>query len=188
MALKKGFLGLAVIVTLSGCAHYVYDGQKFTERAKAEAAQRQNFDTIKKAEAFGLRSKPLAKNLRFVSPTKALVLERGIPPTGGTADGRDYVATTLYTDFRFTGDLIKQRGIFENVVAEESADAGHITPRPGEAVIYFYMPDNKTASWYYISQSTPRTPLNFDRGNPDRVGKIKYFIDSVEALAAGEPK
>lgn len=185
--LQKGLIAALLAGLLSGCAHYMYDGQKFTDRSKAEAAQRAQFDNVRSAAAFKPRAKPVAKNLRFVMPTKTLMLERGILPTG-SADGRDYVATTLHADFRFTGELIRQRNIFENMSVEESADAGHVTPKPGESVIYFYMPDSKTGAWYYISQATARTPLNFDRGNPERVGKIKYFIDSVEALAAGEPR
>lgn len=185
--LCKRLIPALLIVFICGCAHYMYDGQKFGDRSKAEAAQRAQFESIRSAAAFKPRATPVARNLRFVMPSKTLMLDRGILPTG-SADGRDYVATTLHADFRFTGELIRQRNIFGTMSVEESSDAGHVAPKPGETVIYFYMPDSKTGSWYYISQTTARTPLNFDRGNPEKVGKIKYFIDSVEALAAGEPK
>lgn len=133
--LQKGLIAALLAGLLSGCAHYMYDGQKFTDRSKAEAAQRAQFDNVRSAAAFKPRAKPVAKNLRFVMPTKTLMLERGILPTG-SADGRDYVATTLHADFRFTGELIRQRNIFENMSVEESADAGHVAPKPGESVIY----------------------------------------------------
>lgn len=181
------FIAVLAASAVSGCTHFRYADRQFTDRAKAEAAQREDFDGIKSAPAFKSRAMPLARAMRVVIPSKTLLLDRGVIPTG-SADGRDYVATTLHADYTFTGELIRQRNIFEQTTIEDSPDAGHVTPNPGEAVIYFYLPDNKTASWYYASNATKRTPLHFDRGNPDKIGKIKYFIDSVEALAAGEPK
>ena len=71
---------------------------------------------------------------------------------------------------------------------EESSTGEHANRQAREAVSYLYLPDNKTLGWYYISKTTKRTPLNFDSGNADKVGRVKYFMDSVEALAADEPK
>ncbi len=177
----------AVALSLSGCMTYRYDGRQFDDRAKAEAAQREDLSTIRAAAPFNARSKPLAKNLRFVVPSMSVLLDRGVLPSG-TAEARDYVATVLYNDYHALGELIRQRNIFEGTTIEDTAEPGHLTPRPGESAIYFYLPDSKTGAWYYISTHTKRTPLNFDRGAPDKVGKIKFFLDSVEALAAGEPK
>ncbi len=89
---------------------------------------------------------------------------------------------------RNTAEAIRVRNIFERLEIEESSDGAHVTAKSGESVVYFYMPDRSTGGWYYVSEATKRTPLNFDKGNPDKVGKVKYFIDSVEALAAGEPR
>jgi hypothetical protein len=89
---------------------------------------------------------------------------------------------------RNIGEIIRIRNIFERLDIQDSPDAGHITPKEGEVAIYFYFPDNQTGGWYYVSSTTKRTPLQYDKGNPDLAGKIKYFIDSIEALAAGEPK
>lgn len=98
--LCKRLIPALLIVFMSGCAHYMYDGQKFGDRSKAEAAQRAQFESIRSAAAFKPRATPVARNLRFVMPSKTLMLDRGILPTG-SADGRDYVATTLHADFRF---------------------------------------------------------------------------------------
>lgn len=180
------FIAVAALA-FSGCATYRYDGRTFNDRAKAEGAHREDVSTIRAAAAFNPRSKPLAKNLRIIVPSKSILLERGVLPTG-TADGRDYVATILYNDHRAMGEVIRQRNIFETTTIEDTSDPAHVDPRSGTATIYLYLPDSKTSAWYYISTATKRTPLNFDRGAPDKVGKIKYFVDSVEALAAGEPK
>lgn len=174
-----------IIPVLSACTTYRYGDRTFNDRRDAEAAHRGEIDVIRMG--FKPRISPLAKSGRIVVPAKSLVMDRGLRE-GGSAEARDYVATVLYNDYRAVAETIQQRNIFRRVDIEESLDADHVTPKSGEAVIYFYMPDNKTAGWYYISETTKRTPLHFDRGNPDKVGKVKYFIDSVEALAAGEPK
>lgn len=186
LEVPRTLLLLITVLALSGCAHYRYDGRQFSDRAAAESARRDDWASIRSASAFSPRPTPLAKSVRIVVPSKVVVLERGIRT--GPAEGRDYVATILYNDYRSTAELIRQRNIFETTLIEDTSDPGHVTPRPGEAVIYFYVPDSNTAAWYYLSNSTKRTPLNFDRGNPEKVGKIKYFLDSVEALAAGEPR
>lgn len=181
------YLNIAAVVVmipvLSGCMKYTYDGRTFYDRNEAEAAQKANLATLD--AAFKPRNTPLAKAGRVVLPTKTLVIDRGTKE-GAKDEARDYVATIYYNDYRNTAEIIRMRNIFERLDIEESSEGGHVTPKANEAVIYMYWPDNKTVGWYYISKTTKMTPLNFDRGNPDRVGKVKYFIDSIEALAAGE--
>lgn len=175
----------ASVLMLSGCISYRYGDRTFNDRATAEAAQRADLDIIR----MGIkpRKTSIAKSGRVVILSKALLLERGTKE-GGLEEARDYVATTLAADMRNTAEAIRSRNIFDKFEIEESSDGAHVTPRNGESVIYFYLPDRNTGGWYYLSATTKRTPLQFDRGNPDKVGKVKYFIDSIEALAAGEPK
>ena len=172
-----------VIPMLSGCATYRYGDRTFHDRNEAEAAAKADRDTLR--TGFKPRNTPLAKLGRVVIPSKTLVIDRRTKE-GASAEARDYVATVLYNDYRNTAETIRQRNVFERLDIEDSTDGEHITPKAGEAVIYLYIPDNKTAGWYYISKTTKRTPLHFDQGNPDKLGRFKYFIDSVEALAAGE--
>ena len=161
-----------IIPALSACT--IYGDPK-----GAETAQKADHDAIR--AGFKPRSTPLAKSGRVVIPSKALLMDRrGVAP--------DYVYIGLYNDYRVLAEMIRQRNIFERLDIEESAEAGHAIPKVGEALIYLYMPDNRTRGWYYISETTKRTPLHLDQGTPDKVGKVKYFIDSVEALAAREPK
>jgi len=179
------FAAVLIGFAISACMTYHYGDRSFDDRKEAEAAQKADLDLIR--GAFKPRSMTLAKTGRIVIPTKTLLLARGLRK-GGSAEGRDYVATNLYNSYRVVGETIKRRNIFDRIDIEETAEAGHATPKSGEAVIYLFMPDNKTAGWYYVSEATKLTPLHFDHGNPDIVGKVKYFIDSVEALAAGESR
>jgi hypothetical protein len=175
----------AIAFLLSGCMTYNYGDRAFNDRKEAEAAQRADMDLIK--AGIKPRISPVAKSGRVVILSKALVLDRGLNE-GGAAEGRDYIATTALADMRNTAELIRNRKIFERLEIDESSDGAHVIPKSGEAVIYFYLPDRNTGGWYYISEATKRTPLHFDKGNPDKVGRHKYFIDSVEALAAGESR
>jgi len=147
-----------------------------------EAEQKANFEAIR--AGISPRDVPLAKSGRVVIPSKAIIVSRRVAP----GLYRENVASLFVNDYRNTADLIRQRNIFEGLDVEESADGGHVNPKTTEAVIYLYMPDNKTYGWYYISKTTKRTPLNFDSGNPDKVGRVRYFLDSIEALASDEPK
>lgn len=176
-----------IVLMLSGCMpmRYTYGDRTFTDRKEAEAAQKANLDAIQ--AGVQARKAPVAKLGRVVIPSKTLLIDRGTNPSAST-EARDYVATIHYNGYRNVGEIIRQRNIFERLDIEDSADAGHVIPTAGEAVIYLYMPDNKTSGWYYISKTTKRTPLHFDQGNPDKVGRVKYFLDSVEALASDEPK
>ena len=158
-----------IIPALSGCATY--------RQQKVEAAQKANIETIR--AGISPRDAPVAKSGRVVIPSKTLLVSRLTS---------DFVATYYVNSYRATAELIRQRNIFEQLDIEESADGGHVTPKTTEAVIYLYVPDNKTSGWYYISKTTKRTPLNSDSGNPDKVGRFKYFLDSIEALASDEPK
>jgi len=172
-----------IIPMLSGCMKYRYGDRTFTDRSEAEAAQKAETDMIR--AGFKPRNTPLAKLGRVVILSKTLVIDRRTKE-GASTEARDYVATILYNDYRNTAEIIRQRNVFERLDIEESVNGEHVTPKDNEAVVYLYMPDNKTAGWYYISKTTKRTPLNFDFGNPDKAGRLKYFFDSVEALAAGE--
>lgn len=185
MSLKHILAVIGLATALSGCMTYRYGDRTFQDRSEADAAQRADLDLVR--TAIKPREAPVAKSGRVVIIGKAMILERGLNE-GGAAEARDYIASQYLADMRNTAESIRSRNIFERLEVEESLNGGHVTPKPGEAVIYFYLPDRNTGGWYYISQRTPRTPLHFDKGNPDKVGKVKYFIDSVEALAVGEPQ
>jgi hypothetical protein len=184
MRFLKLLLVLAIVFTLfTSCTKYRYGDQTFTDRSKADAAYKEVI--AKRLAAVSPRKAPLAKYAKVIIPNKAVVLERGVS-TAGTSDGRDYVASSLYDTTYMVGEMIRKRNIFEKVDIVSTPDPGHVTPQKDEVIIYYYMPDRTSGGWYYISDKTKRTPLHFDRGNPDIDGRYKYFLESIEALAASE--
>jgi len=184
MRYLKVLLILMLVMTLfTSCTKYRYGDQTFTDRSKAEAAYKADID--KMSAGIQPRKAPLAKYAKVIIPNKNILLERAVSPTG-SSDSKDYVASYVYDNYRGTAEMIRKRNIFEKVDIEETAEPGHVTPKSNEVIIYLYNPDRKTVGWYYISDKTKRTPLHFDRGNPDIVERNKYFISSIEALAASE--
>ena len=67
------------------------------------------------------------------------------------------------------------------------SDGSHQSADPnGGPVIYLYMPSKSTAEWYYIRKGVVRTPLSFDKENPDEFKRYYYLVESVETLAKKE--
>jgi len=185
--MRFAFVIAVTVSVLSACSSgtYRYGDRTFSDRKEADAALKAHQDSIR--ASIKPRSAPVAKSARVVIPDKATVIDRRLPARG-TAEQRDWVGTVIYSGFRNTAENIQYRNIFERVDIQETSDPGHVTPKPGEVVIYLYTPDNKTLGWYYISATTKRTPLHFDTGAPDQAARSKYFYDSIEALAVDEPK
>lgn len=185
MHIAKVIACFTLATVLVGCMTYRYGDRTFTDRKEADAASQADRDQI--LAGIISRPAPIAPLAKLVIPSKALILDRGLKP-GGTDEARDYVATNLYLSYKAVTAAVIKRNIFAKTEVVESQDAGHVDPKPGEVVMYIYFPDSKTSGWYYASTSTKRTPLHSDTGNPDKVGRWKYFVDSVEALASDEPK
>ena len=168
MRYLKLILIIAIVFTLfTSCTRYRYGDQTFTDRSKAETAYKE--DIAKMSAAIQPRKTPLAKYAKVIIPDKNILLERAV--IGGTSESRDYLATYFLDQTQAIGEMIRKRNIFEKVDINYTSDPGHVTPKSNEVLIYFYIPDRKTGGWYYISDKTKRTPVHFDRGNPDLVEK-----------------
>jgi hypothetical protein len=168
----------AVVLSLSGCMTYKYDGKTYHSKDEAVAAERAYYDRvlseIKPLEA------PVAQHARFCIPSSQIVYERA---THGGAAGRQYVAETIEIAMKYVYDSLQKRRIFTTVDFEWT-NGDHVTPTSGEDVIYFYLPEPKTGGYYFLSDAVKRTPVTFDRGNPDPTGRMMYFLDSVQSLAS----
>jgi len=168
---------------LAGCMTYRYAGETYKTRAEAEAAQRARLE--EGLNGVERRSQPVADFARVTIPDMPAVLTRGVLP-GGTEQARNYVATMLYNDYSAIVEAIKKRNLFEHVEVVQTPTPDQLTSANGRINIYLYLSsDRKRASWYYLSDKTPNTPLNFDKGSEWR-NRYKFFLDSIEALAASE--
>lgn len=164
-------------LSLTGCMQYSYGGKSYSSREEAIAAN--NLNQEKLLSSVTPRSKPIAKKGKCMMLSKAGMIDRGL-------FGNDsFKADVFYADYQNTCKRLQKRNIFTEFEIAES-DGDHVKPTQGESTIYFYTPDKSHAGWYYVSTKIPLTPLNFDRANLDKVKKVKYFDDSVEALVASE--
>lgn len=176
----KKITALTVVLsqlTLSGCMQYTYGGKAY--QSKDEAIVASNVDQEKLLASVTPRSKPIAKKGKCMMLSKAGMIDRGL--FGNDA----FRADVYYADYQNTCKRLQKRNIFTEFEIAES-DGDHVLPVKGESIIYFYTPDKNHAGWYYASTKIPLTPINFDRANMDKVKKVKYFDDSVEALVASE--
>lgn len=177
---------LVVVATLAGCMTYRYRDEPYKSRAEALAAQKADIDSV--LNGTERRPNPVASYARVIIPNKDAIFQRGLRE-GGSEDARDYVATVLYNSYRTTPDTIKKRNLFARLDVEETSTPDHLKPSPGVIIIYAYLStDKKAGGWYYISESTPRTPLQFETGASDLAKRWGYLLDSIEALAVSEKR
>lgn len=179
MIIKKNTILIVALfqLSLSGCMQYTYGGKAYQSRDEAIVAS--NADQEKLLASVTPRSKPIAKKGKCMMLSKGGMIDRGL-------FGSDtFRADIYYADYQNTCKRLEKRNIFAEFVIAES-DGDHVMPINGESIIYFYTPDKNHAGWYYVSTKIPLTPLNFDRANMDKIKKVKYFDDSVEALVASE--
>jgi hypothetical protein len=62
----------------------------------------------------------------------------------------------------------------------------HRTREKDAHVLYFFVESPQVASWYYLGEHVPRTPVGVDRGAKEPEARLMYLIESVEALASAE--
>jgi hypothetical protein len=167
--------------------------QKYPTREAAEAAWAAAREKIR--AKFQPREAPLAGSAKIVVPSKEFtekMMRLGQPGLYARLNREQIDFLVDVNNYRAIQQLvaiIRQRNIFERVAVEEipgTADSGHVNPAAGEVAIYVYWPDKSTLGWYYKSDKTKLTPLNYDTGAPDPVDRTRHLIDSIEALAAGE--
>lgn len=174
-------LALAFLLcsTLMGCVTYKWRDESFSSRQDAIAAVRKaQAETLAKIDPL---PKPVAKSAKFIGVSNTLMLDRGT--VGTNMEIRSYIAEAQHIQMKNVYDAMVKRNIFEKLAYVEG-DGSDQTPTRDEAIIYFYLPDNKTGGYYFVSPTVKKTPVQFDRGNPDIAGRTVYLLDSVAALAS----
>ncbi len=174
--LMRNLLLLFLILVLAGCAAQRRQEYLATQKAKYK-------EGVSKIEP---RSSPVASCGRVVIPNKEAIAQRSNLGryTGSTLV---YFATERSNTLLVVPDLIKQRNLFSRLEVAETSMPDHPMSAHDCITIYFYMSRDKTASsWYYLSEKTPRTPLHTDHGESGFEKRQRYFLDSIEALAASE--
>ena len=184
--------GLSTTVLLSGCGvlvalaerdvranAFVYQGKTYDTRAEAEAAYKAHLrDVLNQVER--LRD-PVAGRARIIVPTKDAILQR--QRTIGGVEVNDYRATVLSDHIRMHASAIEIRNLFSQREIVETSQPDHVAPTPDMAIIYLYMaPAGEWSSWYYVSQTMPRTPLD-PEGARNTTKWMKAFLIDLEAVA-----
>lgn len=176
--MKRIAICLLVCSALAGCATYKWREQTFTSKSEALAAVQKSQNEV--VATIPALPKPVAKHGKFVGITKVIMVERGT--YGTNMDLREYIGEAQWIQMRGTYEALVRRNIFERL---DYVEGDGTEPAVGnDAVLYYFMPDSKTGGYYFASPAVKKTPVQFDRGNPDIPARTKYFVDSVEALAS----
>jgi hypothetical protein len=172
----------ALTAALAACGiTYQYDGRPYESAAAGLAAAREAHEKI-------VAQTPVASNrvggtLNFYSPDKASILERGIRKTGEPSPQiLDYVAEISLTDYRGLYNALVKRGSFDRVVFHYS-DGQHVPAKAGEYAVYLYQPNVDRIGWFFASDTVKQHPLQFDMSKAERAERIRYWLDSIDALA-----
>lgn len=193
LAVLAVMLAVASATTFEARADvWTFAGTRYPDRASAEAARVAQFKSI--VDTIPARDKPVAGTVRLVIPGRDLsgniLRDRyGQVYDRFSAGQKEYIREMSYAEMQLVVDMVRKRNIFERVqVVELPGDARteHVNPAGDEIAIYYYAPDKTSRSWYYRSAKVKLTPLHTDTGNPDVNARYRYFVDSIEALAAGE--
>ena len=172
---------LLLALLTSACSTYKLGEKSYSTRAEAEAvAAAHNRKQVDQIEA--LKSPITSKPARCLLMSKDQLKDRGIYV--GNGDGLDYVATVFHMSYHTICQQVRKRNIF-NGFTQAQSDGDHVPPAKDEVVIYLYTPGKGKIGWYYASEKIKITPLHFDHAaGDDKV--VKYFLDSIEALALSE--
>jgi hypothetical protein len=121
--------------------------------------------------------------LDFYIQDKEAILQRGFKTAGPLpSEGKDYLAETAVMSFRNIYDAVVKRGSFDRVMLHYSGGE-HITPQPGERVVYHYRPGPDISAWYFSSDAVSREPLHSDTGKVDQFENVQLWLQSLDALA-----
>lgn len=180
--------GLSTTVLLSACHAlvaleranaFVYQGKTYDTRAEAEAAYKSHLNDLLN-QVVPLRN-PVAGRARIIVPNKDAILQR--QRTIGGAAVNDYRATALSDHIRMHASAIEIRNLFSQQEIVETSQPDHVAPTPDMAIVYLYVsPAGEWSSWYYVSKTIPRTPLN-PEGARNTTKWMKSFLIDLEAMA-----
>jgi hypothetical protein len=159
---------------------FVYDGKTYETREDAEAAVKQGLSSsLKQVEP--LRD-PLPIAARIIIPNKDAILER--QRKFGGPEVNDYRATVMSEHLRAYAIAIGVRNLFSKQEIVETSLPDHAPAMPGVGIVYFYLsPAGEWSSWYYISESVPRTPIISDVPARDTAKRFNSLLLAVETVA-----
>ena len=189
----KKFLGLVVIIALSGCAvNYTFEGQKYGSKETFQQAV--DSKVLAVLSTIAPLPVPLSKTkLIFAMPSEATLIDesvkrfvalQGTQPIGPAAEILQNVTKSNYKNIKVFYDAIQKKNIYASTqFIEMQSMTGSFAASPTTDVLFVVEPSRGSSQWYYVTHKQGKQIFSSDRSSPTAEGKIHAFVDAVQAQA-----
>lgn len=189
----KKFVGLIVVVALSGCAvTYRYDGQKYDSKEKFQQA----VDSTISSALSNITPLPVPltqKKLVFALPSEATLFDEstkrfvkltGNQPTGNAKEILENLPRANLKGSKMFFDAIQKRNIYASTqFIEMQSMTGSFAASADTDTLYMVEPSQGSLQWYYTSLKHGKQIFAYDRSSGTPAGKVQAFLDAVQAQA-----
>jgi len=189
----KKFVGLIVLVALSGCAAvYQYNGQKYDSKEKFQQAVDSSLSgalsTITPLPA------PLTqKKLVFAIPSETTAFNEqvrrhvalnGSQPNALQNEMYENQTKSNYKNVKVYFDALQKKNIYASTqFIEMQSPTGSFAASADTDALYYAEPSQGSGQWYYTSLKHGKQIFAYDRSSPTLPGKLQAFVDAVQAQA-----
>jgi hypothetical protein len=179
------FLGLLVVLSLSGCTSYNFNNQNYSKASDALAAHSKFLDEIK--QKISIKEATLPANVMIITPSKETCEAVGITRTGTPKkELTAYLGEFLESDYAYFPKYLVASKAFSNVeskIADYPIKEAHALIGKYSAVIYLHILSPSQIGWYMLKPgSNQPIQINMDAKAAPGAPKIDSWIDSVIAI------
>lgn len=195
--IKKTAIALLVLSTLTGCmrAHYFFDGKKYDDEESFQAAVDSNnaaaVDAVVPLPA-PLSNKKLMVSIPneqaiYAENERRALANTGRPLRGIGIEQNKNLSRSNYQSMRVFYEGVKKRGIYRDVVIQDSASiTTSLEPSADYDVMYYTEPAAGSGQTFFASKKYGKQAFAFDRSGVGSIAKVQAFITAVEAMAVRE--
>jgi hypothetical protein len=189
----KKFVGLIVLVALSGCAAvYTYNGQKYDSKEKFQQA----VDSTASGALSTITPLPTPltqRKLLFAVPSEIALFNENVrrfvevnnrQPNALQNEMAQTLSGGAFTNLKSYFDAVQKRNIFASTqFVEMQSMTASFAASADTDTLYLIEPAAGSNQWYYTSLKHGKQIFSFDRGTPTPASKLQSFIDAVQAQA-----
>jgi hypothetical protein len=173
-----------LLLLVAGCAPtltFTYEGTRFSTSGDAFSAQAEGNEKI--LASVDKLPAPTASKLRILVPDQPSIHDKGLRRTGTVhPELVSYVVSSTWRSFNLAVQLVEKRGLYQEVVTEESDGAPPARIEPGSDTLYMVIGQPPlVAGWHFASDRVPDAPIPLDARQswPERMA---FLLGRIEDL------
>lgn len=189
----KKFVGLIVLVALSGCAAtYTLQGQKYDSKEKFQQAVDSSISEMLSGIT-PLHTPLTQKKLVFAMPSETtlvnetvrrFVATNGRQPNTLQNEMAENLSKSNYKTTKVYFDAIQKRNIFASTqFIDMQSMTGSFAASADTDTLYMVEASQSSSQWFYTSLKHGKQIFAYDRSSPTGAGKVQAFVDAVQAQA-----